>query len=214
MCCFFFPPYLFAILLIRYFVYVYTCVFCFVPESPDPSLFIEPISEERASRALFRLDLLRRVREQVLCHPLLPARLSLCRPDPELPEWWESGRHDKELLEGAAQYGLSRTDLTLMPDPSFSFLRCRLNYLQSRGISNTSRPSTPSTVHPLPTTELQHPHIISISSSVSSSPAPRRSSCSSASSSSNSDDSSDESNGSKAANLNGEQFIILVLLLF
>ncbi|XP_072271278.1 chromodomain-helicase-DNA-binding protein 8 isoform X1 [Pyxicephalus adspersus] len=170
-------------------------------ESPDPSLFIEPISEERASRALFRLDLLRRVREQVLCHPLLPARLSLCRPDPELPEWWESGRHDKELLEGAARYGLSRTDLTLMPDPSFSFLKCRLSYLQTRGMANSSRPSTPSTVPP-PSTELQASHILSLSSSVSSSPAPRRSSCSSASSSSNTDDSSDESNGSKAANLN------------
>ncbi|KAM3940213.1 chromodomain-helicase-DNA-binding protein 8 isoform 3-T4 [Leptodactylus fuscus] len=173
-------------------------------EPPDPSLFIEPISEERASRALFRLDLLRRVREQVLCHPLLPARLSLCRPDPELPEWWESGRHDKELLEGAARYGLSRTDLTLMPDPSFSFLSCRLSYLQSRGVANHSRPSTPTSVVPsLPPTELQQPHLLSLSSSVSSSPAPRRSSCSSSSSSSSSGDSSDESNENRLTKLNG-----------
>ncbi|XP_072006128.1 chromodomain-helicase-DNA-binding protein 8 isoform X2 [Engystomops pustulosus] len=173
-------------------------------EPPDPSLFIEPISEERASRALFRLDLLRRVREQVLCHPLLPARLSLCRPDPELPEWWESGRHDKELLEGAARYGLSRTDLTLMPDPSFSFLSCRLGYLQSRGVGNHSRPSTPNSVVPsLPTSELQQPHLLSLSSSVSSSPAPRRSSCSSSSSSSSSDNSSDEGNENRLSKLNG-----------
>lgn len=172
-------------------------------EPPDPSLFIEPISEERASRALFRLDLLRRVREQVLCHPLLSARLSLCRPDIELPEWWESGRHDKELLEGAARYGLSRTDLTLMPDPSFSFLSCRLTYLQSRGGANHSRPSTPTSVVPsLPPPELQQPHVLSLSSSVSSSPAPRRSSCSSSSSSSNSEDSSDESNENRLAKLN------------
>ncbi|KAG8596364.1 hypothetical protein GDO81_001873 [Engystomops pustulosus] len=172
-------------------------------EPPDPSLFIEPISEERASRALFRLDLLRRVREQVLCHPLLPARLSLCRPDPELPEWWESGRHDKELLEGAARYGLSRTDLTLMPDPSFSFLSCRLGYLQSRGVGNHSRPSTPNSVVPsLPTSELQQPHLLSLSSSVSSSPAPRRSSCSSSSSSSSSDNSSDEGNENRLSKLN------------
>ncbi|XP_056383780.1 chromodomain-helicase-DNA-binding protein 8 isoform X2 [Hyla sarda] len=173
-------------------------------EPPDPSLFIEPISEERASRALFRLDLLRRVREQVLCHPLLPARLSLCRSDPELPEWWESGRHDKELLEGAARYGLSRTDLTLMPDPSFSFLSCRLSYLQSRGVASHSRPSTPTSVVPsLPPQELQQPHMLSLSSSVSSSPAPRRSSCSSSSSSSSSEDSSDESNENRLAKLNG-----------
>ncbi|XP_075068208.1 chromodomain-helicase-DNA-binding protein 8 isoform X3 [Mixophyes fleayi] len=172
-------------------------------EPPDPSLFIDPISEERASRALFRLDLLRRVREQVLCHPLLPARLSLCRPDSELPEWWESGRHDKELLEGAARYGLSRTDLTIMPDPSFTFLSCRLGYLQSRGISSLSRPSTPPTVPSLASTEHQPPHILSLSSSVSSSPAPRRSSCSSSSSSSNLEDSSDdESNESRVGKLN------------
>ncbi|KAM8961534.1 chromodomain-helicase-DNA-binding protein 8 isoform 1-T1 [Pelodytes ibericus] len=164
-------------------------------EPPDPSLFIEPISEERASRALFRLDLLRRVREQVLCHPLLPARLSLCRPDLELPEWWECSRHDRELLEGAAQYGLSRTDLTIMPDPSFSFLRCRLSYLQSKGISGLSRPSTPTTVPSFAPTNLQPSHILSVPSSVSSSPAPRRSSsCSSSASSHNSEDSSDESN--------------------
>ncbi|CAH2294634.1 chromodomain-helicase-DNA-binding 8 isoform X1 [Pelobates cultripes] len=173
-------------------------------EPPDPSLFIEPISEERASRALFRLDLLRKVREQVLCHPLLPARLSLCRPDPELPEWWESGRHDKELIEGAAQYGLSRTDLTLMPDPSFTFLRCRLNYLQSRGMTGLSRPSTPTTVPPQPPIDLQPSQLLSVSSSVSSSPAPRRSSsCSSSDSSHNSEDSSDESNESRAAKING-----------
>ncbi|XP_063769585.1 chromodomain-helicase-DNA-binding protein 8 isoform X2 [Pseudophryne corroboree] len=172
-------------------------------EPPDPSLFIDPISEERASRALFRLDLLRKVREQVLCHPLLPARLSMCRPDSELPEWWESVRHDKELLEGAARYGLSRTDLTLMPDPSYSFLSCRLSYLQSRGICNLSRPSTPTTVPSLASTEHQPPHILSLSSSVSSSPAPRRSSCSSSSSSSNLEDSSDESNESRVGKLNG-----------
>ncbi|XP_040272758.1 chromodomain-helicase-DNA-binding protein 8 isoform X2 [Bufo bufo] len=172
-------------------------------EPPDPSLFIEPISEERASRALFRLDLLRRVREQALCHPLLPARLSLCRPDSELPEWWESGRHDKELLEGAARYGLSRTDLTLMPDPSFSFLSCRLSYLQSLDVANHSRPSTPTSVAPsLPPQELNQPHMLSLSSSVSSSPAPRRSSCSSSSSSSSSDDSSDE-NENRLSKLNG-----------
>ncbi|MEE6523967.1 hypothetical protein FKM82_023127 [Ascaphus truei] len=174
-------------------------------EPPDPCLFIEPISEERASRALFRLDLLRRVREQVLCHPLLLDRLSLCRPDPELPEWWESGRHDGELLQGAAQYGLSRTDLTLMPDPSFSFLRCRLGYLQSRGMTGLSRPSTPTTGPTPPPTDLKPPHLLSLSSSVSSSPAPRRSSsCSSSSSSSTSEGSSDESHVVKAAKLNGE----------
>uniref|UniRef100_A0A8C4J301 Chromodomain helicase DNA binding protein 8 n=1 Tax=Dromaius novaehollandiae TaxID=8790 RepID=A0A8C4J301_DRONO len=71
-------------------------------EPPDPAVFIEPVSEERASRTLYRVDLLRRLREQVLCHPLLPERLALCQPPgPELPAWWECGRHDGELLRGA-----------------------------------------------------------------------------------------------------------------
>uniref|UniRef100_A0A8C0HAR8 Chromodomain helicase DNA binding protein 8 n=1 Tax=Chelonoidis abingdonii TaxID=106734 RepID=A0A8C0HAR8_CHEAB len=102
-------------------------------ESPDPTLFIEPISEERASRTLYRVDLLRRLREQVLCHPLLQERLALCQPPgPELPTWWEYGRHDGELLQGAARHGLSQTNTTVMQDPDFSFLAARLSYLHGQ----------------------------------------------------------------------------------
>uniref|UniRef100_A0A452IVQ9 Chromodomain helicase DNA binding protein 8 n=1 Tax=Gopherus agassizii TaxID=38772 RepID=A0A452IVQ9_9SAUR len=108
-------------------------------ESPDPTLFIEPISEERASRTLYRVDLLRRLREQVLCHPLLPERLALCQPPgPELPTWWECGRHDGELLQGAARHGLSQTDTNVMQDPDFSFLAARLSYLH--GQAGTPQP--------------------------------------------------------------------------
>ncbi|XP_069490011.1 chromodomain-helicase-DNA-binding protein 8 isoform X3 [Ambystoma mexicanum] len=110
-------------------------------ESTDHTLFIEPITEERASRTLYRVELLRRLREQVLCHPLLQERLALCQPGPELPEWWECGRHDGELLRGAAWHGVSRADYSIMQDPELSFLTARLSYIQSR--PPPSRCSTP-----------------------------------------------------------------------
>ncbi|XP_069094372.1 chromodomain-helicase-DNA-binding protein 8 isoform X2 [Pleurodeles waltl] len=110
-------------------------------ESTDHTLFIEPITEERASRTLYRVELLRRLREQVLCHPLLQERLALCQPGSDLPEWWECGRHDGELLRGAARHGVSRADYSIMQDPELSFLTSRQAYIQSRPAP--SRCSTP-----------------------------------------------------------------------
>ncbi|KAG8147165.1 hypothetical protein E2320_022880 [Naja naja] len=112
-------------------------------ESPDPTLFIEAITEERASRTLYHIDLLRRLREQVLCHPLLEERLALCQPrGPEMPPWWQCGRHDGELLQGVARHGLSQTDTTIMQDPDFSFLAARLSHLHSQA-GGTGTPPLP-----------------------------------------------------------------------
>ncbi|KAJ7313086.1 hypothetical protein JRQ81_004354 [Phrynocephalus forsythii] len=121
-------------------------------ESPDPTLFIEPITEERASRTLYRIDLLRRLREQVLCHPLLEERLALCQPPgPEMPPWWQCGRHDGELLRGVARHGLSQTDHTIMQDPDFSFLAARLSHLHGRAGGGTGTPPlTAPLLPPLP----------------------------------------------------------------
>lgn len=97
---------------------------------------IEPITEERASRTLYRIELLRKVREQVLHHPQLAERLKLCQPSLDLPEWWECGKHDKDLLIGAAKHGVSRTDYHILNDPELSFLDSHKNFAQSRGGSN------------------------------------------------------------------------------
>uniref|UniRef100_A0AAQ4PVP2 Chromodomain helicase DNA binding protein 7 n=1 Tax=Gasterosteus aculeatus aculeatus TaxID=481459 RepID=A0AAQ4PVP2_GASAC len=91
-------------------------------ELPDPTLIIDPITEERASRTLYRIELLRRIREQVLPHPLLSERLKLCQSSPDLPEWWENGRHDRDLLLGACKHGVSRTDYHILNDPALAFL--------------------------------------------------------------------------------------------
>ncbi|XP_072357655.1 chromodomain-helicase-DNA-binding protein 8-like isoform X4 [Scyliorhinus torazame] len=110
-------------------------------EYPDMSMLVKQVTEERATRTLYRIELLRKVREQILSHPQLEEHLQLCQPSPELPEWWESGRHDLELLTAAARHGVSRPDCHLMNDPDLSFRTCRLNYLQSQHPG--SRSSTP-----------------------------------------------------------------------
>lgn len=115
---------------------------CRMPTKPDdepPDLsMIEPITEERASRTLYRIELLRKIREQVLHHPQLGERLKLCQPSVDLPEWWECGRHDRDLLVGAAKHGVSRTDYHILNDPELSFLDAHRNFAQNRGAGNLS----------------------------------------------------------------------------
>ncbi|XP_006902200.1 PREDICTED: chromodomain-helicase-DNA-binding protein 7-like [Elephantulus edwardii] len=107
-------------------------------EPPDLSSMIEPITEERASRTLYRIELLRKIREQVLHHPQLGERLKLCQPSLDLPEWWECGRHDRDLLVGAAKHGVSRTDYHILNDPELSFLDAHKNFIQNRGAGSLS----------------------------------------------------------------------------
>ncbi|XP_019406287.1 PREDICTED: chromodomain-helicase-DNA-binding protein 6 isoform X3 [Crocodylus porosus] len=99
---------------------------------PDPEMYVEPITEERAARTLYRIELLRKVREQVLKCPQLHERLKLCRPSLYLPVWWECGKHDRDLLIGTAKHGLNRTDYYIMNDPQLSFLDAYRNYAQNK----------------------------------------------------------------------------------
>ena len=64
---------------------------------------VEPISEERANRCLSRIELLSKIREEVLWHDSLTKRLTLCQYSPEIPLWWKPGEHDKDLLIGDAK---------------------------------------------------------------------------------------------------------------
>lgn len=65
--------------------------------------YIEPITEERANRCLARIDLLCKIREQILHNPVLDDRVTLCQPSGDMPEWWVCGIHDRDLLVGAAR---------------------------------------------------------------------------------------------------------------
>uniref|UniRef100_A0A8D2ML12 Chromodomain-helicase-DNA-binding protein 7 n=1 Tax=Zonotrichia albicollis TaxID=44394 RepID=A0A8D2ML12_ZONAL len=122
-------------------------------EPPDLSTLIEPITEERASRTLYRIELLRKIREQVLHHPQLGERLKLCQPSLDLPEWWECGKHDKDLLIGAAKHGVSRTDYHILNDPELSFLEAHKNFAQNRGTGNANTVQTPPVVPSTPVQE-------------------------------------------------------------
>lgn len=108
--------------------------FCvsFSPGPSDASIYVEPITEERAAKTLYRIELLRKVREQVLRCPQLHERLQLCRPSLYLPVWWECGKHDRDLLIGTAKHGLNRTDYYIMNDPQLSFLDAYRNYAQHK----------------------------------------------------------------------------------
>uniref|UniRef100_A0A665VCP2 Uncharacterized protein n=1 Tax=Echeneis naucrates TaxID=173247 RepID=A0A665VCP2_ECHNA len=114
----------------------------------DPSLTIQPITEERASRTLYRVELLRQVREQVLRHSLLYERLSLCQMSSDLPVWWEAGTHDRDLLIGAAKHGVSRTDYHILRDPELSFMDAQRNYSQTKTAQQQSRCTSTPLLHP------------------------------------------------------------------
>uniref|UniRef100_A0A8C2ZWA0 Chromodomain helicase DNA binding protein 7 n=1 Tax=Cyclopterus lumpus TaxID=8103 RepID=A0A8C2ZWA0_CYCLU len=109
-----------------------------VKTETDPTLIIDPITEERASRTLYRIELLRRIREQVLPHPLLSERLKLCQSSPDLPEWWESGRHDRDLLLGASKHGVSRTDYHILNDTALAFLDAHQRFTGQRGANGST----------------------------------------------------------------------------
>ncbi|KAM4605422.1 chromodomain-helicase-DNA-binding protein 8 isoform 2-T4 [Polymixia lowei] len=105
------------------------------PAREDPtehSQSLAPITEERASRTLYRISLLRRLRERVLPHPSLEERLPLAPPSSELPAWWSSPEHDRQLMLGAALHGVSRTELSIFADPQFTFGQARQDFLQNQ----------------------------------------------------------------------------------
>lgn len=64
---------------------------------------IEHLTEEKARRTLDRLELLSRIREEVVVNPKLEERLKVCLTSADMPEWWIPGKHDKDLLLGVAK---------------------------------------------------------------------------------------------------------------
>ncbi|KAA8587477.1 hypothetical protein FQN60_016339 [Etheostoma spectabile] len=101
-------------------------------ELSELSQTVAPITEERASRTLYRISLLRRLRERVLPHPSLEERLPLAPTSSELPAWWNIPEHDRQLMLGAALHGVSRTELSIFPDPQFTFSQAREQFIQNQ----------------------------------------------------------------------------------
>lgn len=82
---------------------------------------IDDISEDHAKLVLDRLELLSKLRE-ISKHPLLDERIKLCQNNFDTPDWWESGKHDKELIIAVLKHGLYRSECFIFNDPQFSFL--------------------------------------------------------------------------------------------
>ena len=65
---------------------------------------VEAVSEEKARKVLDRVDFLTKLREEVVVREDLAdvleehAELAL-----DLPEWWQPGKHDHDLVVGAAR---------------------------------------------------------------------------------------------------------------
>uniref|UniRef100_A0ABM0GXF5 Chromodomain-helicase-DNA-binding protein 7-like n=1 Tax=Saccoglossus kowalevskii TaxID=10224 RepID=A0ABM0GXF5_SACKO len=97
------------------------------------SLSVEQISEERSNKCMQRIELLLKVRNEIIPHPELDDRLQLCKSSMELPEWWEPGKHDKDMLLGVAKYGINRTESQhhMMNDPDLSFHLLKEKYSQA-----------------------------------------------------------------------------------
>ncbi|XP_078143635.1 chromodomain-helicase-DNA-binding protein 8 isoform X2 [Centroberyx gerrardi] len=129
----------------------------------DPSELsqtLAPITEERASRTLYRISLLRRLRERVLPHPSLEERLPQAPPSSELPAWWSMPDHDRQLMLGAALHGVSRTELSVFADPQFTFTQARQEFLQNQQAPPLPPPQ-PQPIMPLgqPKTEEEGPSV-------------------------------------------------------
>ncbi|KAJ8302947.1 hypothetical protein KUTeg_019343 [Tegillarca granosa] len=120
---------------------------------PPNNIYVEPITEERASRCLARIDLLNKIRTEILTHPKLEERIMLCQSSWDLPSWWINGKHDKDLLLGAAscnkfywfyyRNGLVRTDYHMLSDPMLSFKEL----LKNKHLQIPSSPSQSSSPH-------------------------------------------------------------------
>lgn len=118
----------------------------------DPSELpqtVAPITEERASRTLYRISLLRRLREQVLPHPSLDERLPLAPTSSELPSWWSIPDHDRQLMLGASMHGVSRTELSIFSDPQFTFSQSREEFIQNQQAPPPPPPPPPPQAPPI-----------------------------------------------------------------
>ena len=65
---------------------------------------VEAVSEEKARRVLDRVEFLTKLREEVVGLEGLQERLdTLAEPALDLPDWWIPGKHDHDLVIGAAR---------------------------------------------------------------------------------------------------------------
>lgn len=84
-------------------------------------LQVEVISEERATRCIQRVELLNKVRQDVLKHKNFSEWMTKCMTASDLPDWYLPVKHDIELVQAAARYGVTRTEYYYVIDSDFTF---------------------------------------------------------------------------------------------
>lgn len=90
---------------------------------------IEDISEDHAKLILDRLELFSKLRE-ISKHPQLEERLKLCMANADTPDWWEPGKHDKELIMAVLKHGLYRSKTFIFNDHTFTFADSEKRFLR------------------------------------------------------------------------------------
>merc|ERR1719367_1053798 len=81
----------------------------------------EPIAEEKAAKVLERLDMFKKLRQDIVKHSSLDERLLLALDNQDLPDWWIPGKHDRDLLLGVARHGIIRMEFHILNDQELSF---------------------------------------------------------------------------------------------
>merc|ERR1712105_90744 len=98
---------------------------------------VEAVSEDKARKVLERVDFLTKLREEVVTSPQLKqvleerAELAL-----DLPEWWIPGKHDYDLVVGAARHGLARMEYYVLNDMELSFKDVLKRCLEAKPLTN------------------------------------------------------------------------------
>jgi chromodomain-helicase-DNA-binding protein 7 len=96
----------------------------------------EPIAEEKANKVLKRLDMFKKLRQEIQTHPNLDERMLLCLDAQDLPEWWIPGKHDRDLLSGVAKHGIIRMEYHILNDQDLSFQDIMKRHLSGESMVN------------------------------------------------------------------------------
>ncbi len=94
-------------------------------------LQVEVISEERATRCIQRVEMLNKVRGDIVRHEKFEEWISVdnCGGGSDLPDWWIVGKHDRELVKAAARYGITRTEFYYVIDGELTFKEALNKYM-------------------------------------------------------------------------------------
>ena len=115
---------------------------------------IDDIGEDHAKLILDRLELLSKLRE-VAKNPKLDERIKMCENNLDTPDWWESGKHDRELIRAVLKYGLYRSDQYILNDTEFPFAEAEKRYVRNLEVLKSFKLDNPADLLKLANNELQ-----------------------------------------------------------